>query len=266
MSSCGGAPPAARFARGFAIVAGFSSAARERKVSHPGGKAKQISAEHGGNDSAGRAARTRSGIGRPVTLGVMKHALAFPALCSVIAACAGCASDPAETAGGATSYIVVPQSRYAEAFDAACAAAREERLMPEVADRQSGTISTTPRPAGSVAEPWTWHELTASELVEGTLAFERRRAHFEFVPTGFRPAGVDAAAPLPGPSLPGAPRGESTTLSTNGGELELRVSVAVERQFRPGQQGSPYTRSMRDRKSTRLNSSHSLPSRMPSSA
>jgi hypothetical protein len=174
----------------------------------------------------------------------MKHALAFPALCSVIAACAGCASDPAETAGGATSYIVVPQSRYAEAFDAACAAAREERLMPEVADRQSGTISTTPRPAGSVAEPWTWHELTASELVEGTLAFERRRAHFEFVPTGFRPAGVDAAAPLPGPSLPGAPRGESTTLSTNGGELELRVSVAVERQFRPGQQGSPYTRSM----------------------
>ena len=174
----------------------------------------------------------------------MRNALAFPALCSVIAACTGCAGDPAATSASAPSFIVIPQSRYAQAFEAACEAARAERLSPEIADRQSGTISTTTRAAGSVAEPWTWHELTASELVEGTLAFERRRAHFEFVPTGFRPDRTDAAAPLSGPSLPGAPRGGSTALATADGAFELRVSVSIERQFRPGQQGSAYTRSM----------------------
>lgn len=140
--------------------------------------------------------------------------------------------------------IVVPRSRYSELFEAACEAAREERLSPEIADRQSGAIQTSPRPAGSLVEPWTWHELTAGEVIEGTLAFERRRAYFEFVPTGFRPVARDAATPLTGPALPGSDRAAPVSVESGEGELELRVSVSVERQFRPGFQGSPYTRSM----------------------
>jgi hypothetical protein len=175
---------------------------------------------------------------------LMRNALAISAVCSVIAAGVGCAGDPAATTPGAASFVVVARSRYAELFDAALEAARAERLSPEIADRQSGAILTAPRPAGSLAEPWTWHELTASEVVEGTLAFERRRAYFEFIPSGFRPERRDAAAPLIGPALPGSERAETAPIDSGDGELELRVSVSVERQFRPGYQGSPYTRSM----------------------
>jgi len=178
----------------------------------------------------------------------MQRWSAFPAVCSVIAACAGCAGDPAATSPGVQSFVVVPRARYDAAFEAACQAARAERLVPEIADRETGSIATAPRPAGSIAEPWTWHELTASEVVEGTLAFERRRAHFEFVPTGFRPDGTDVEAPLAGPVLPGSDRARSAratgTETNQGGEFELRVSVSIERQFRPGYQGSSYTRSL----------------------
>lgn len=148
--------------------------------------------------------------------------------------------------------VSVPKARYASAFDAACAAARAEGLVPEVADRESGTLETSSRLAGSVIEPWAWSDLTASDVIEGTFGYERRRAHFEFVPAGFRPASpsasADGSAPLAGPILPGSERGVGSDLPTSlpGGteEIEVRVTVSVERQFRPGYQGPAYTRAL----------------------
>jgi len=168
----------------------------------------------------------------------------------------GCASPSAGPA-----YLSVPRAQYAEVFDAACDAARAEGLTPELADRQSGVISTQPRAAGSVIEPWTWQDLTASDVIEATFGFERRRAFFEFVPAGFRPVAPEGSAPLAGPVLPGSEREVAPAISAEGdgvggqaagarggvpdaGALELRVSVSVERQFRPGYQGPAYTRAL----------------------
>jgi hypothetical protein len=160
----------------------------------------------------------------------------------------GCAS-PAT----GPSYLSVPRAQYEQAFLAACEVARSEGLVPEIADRQTGTISTEPRPAGSALEPWTWRELTASDVVAGTFGYERRRASFEFVPAGFKPlpgaGSADSSAPLAGPVLPGSERRVGTGLGADGspsatGDLELRVSVSVERQFRPGYQGTAYTRAL----------------------
>lgn len=137
----------------------------------------------------------------------------------------------------------VPRSEYQRAFDAACLVAREHGLTPETVDRQTGTIETQPRLAGSYVEPWAWQAQSAEDTLEGTLGFERRRARFEFVPIGFRASTPPAAAPLAGPVLPGSERGDPADLHRAPGDLELRVSVSVERQFRPGAQGSAWTRS-----------------------
>jgi len=156
----------------------------------------------------------------------------------------GCASSPS-----GPSYLSVPHAQYERAFDAACAAARDEGFVPEVVDRNAGAIESAPKFAGSAIEPWTWGEMTAGDVVEGTFGFERRRARFEFVPAGFRPAAPEGTAPLAGPILPGSERGKRSDLTRAAGDLEVgdlevRVSVSVERQFRPGYQGGAYTRAL----------------------
>ena len=169
----------------------------------------------------------------------MSSIRAFAAISSISAVIAGCASEPK-----GPTFVAVERSRYEATFDAVCAVAREEGLVPEVLDRRAGGIDTAPKHAGSLIEPWAWKDLTASEVVEGTFGFERRRAHFEFVEVGFRPSAPEGTAPLAGPVRPGSERGQGTDIASSEAGLELRVSVSVERQFRPGYQGPAYTRSL----------------------
>jgi hypothetical protein len=175
------------------------------------------------------------------------------AICALAAVLCGCASSGLDTSG--PSYLTLSRAQYEQVFLAACEVARSEGLAPEMTDRQTGTITTGPRSAGSVMEPWTWQQLTANDVVAGTFGFERRRATFEFVPVGFTPqptAQSAGAAPLAGAILPGSERGQGASLPSGlgaggaegEGTLELRVSVSVERQFRPGYQGTPYTRAL----------------------
>ncbi|MEY3141876.1 MAG: hypothetical protein RLY21_369 [Planctomycetota bacterium] len=156
-----------------------------------------------------------------------------------VSSVAGCASSPS-----GPTYLSVPHAQYDRVFDAACAAARDEGFVPEVTDRNAGAIESAPKFAGSAIEPWTWGTMTADDVVEGTFGFERRRARFEFVPAGFRPTAPEGTAPLAGPILPGSERGKGADLTRAEGELEVRVSVSVERQFRPGYQGGAYTRAL----------------------
>lgn len=199
-----------------------------------------------------RAARIARGIGRvrytrpmlPVPRNNARFAeiaVLVPGLALTLAAClSGCASTAVD-APEAPQFIAVPHARYQQAFDAACAAAREQGLVPELADRQAGVMDTKPRLAGSVIEPWAWRDLDASDVVEGTFGFERRRAHFEFVPAGFRPTPPEGTAPLAGAALPGSARVSDGAPPE---AWELRVSVSVERQFRAGYQGPAYTRAL----------------------
>lgn len=176
-------------------------------------------------------------------MGPIERICAISGLILATAAAGGCA-----TSSEGPSFVAVPRAHYQKAFDAACEVARSEGLVPEMADRQAGAVSTGPLHAGSLLEPWAWPDLTASDVVEGTFGFERRRAHFEFVPTGFKPAAPQGTAPLAGAVLPGSERGTGTDLSrADGGAdgpLELRVTVSVERQFREGYQGPAYTRAL----------------------
>jgi hypothetical protein len=163
----------------------------------------------------------------------------FVALAAVSVAGTGCASSP-----DGPAFVTVPHTRYDAAFDAACQATREAGLVPMLVDREAGVIETAPRFAGSVIEPWTWGEMTASDVVEGTLGFERRLARVEFIPVGVAPAAPEGTAPLAGPVLPGSERGVGADMTKVAGDVEIRVTVSVERRFEPGYQGSPYTRAL----------------------
>ena len=173
------------------------------------------------------------------TLAPMLRISVAAGILTTLAVISGCAHEPT-----GLGFITVERGSYELAFDAACEVSREEGLVPQILDRRAGSIDTGVKSAGSVMEPWAWQDLTAADVVEATFGFERRRAHFEFIEVGFRPLAPEGTAPLAGPVLPGSSRGTGTDVPNAIGNLELRVSVSVERQFRPGYQGPAYTRSL----------------------
>lgn len=161
------------------------------------------------------------------------------AACAAVLSAVGCASAPSGPA-----FVTVSSDRYEAAFEAASELAREEGFVPELADREIGAIETEPRYAGSALEPWAWTDMTGADVVTGTVGFERRRLRVEFVPAGFRPSGAAAEAPLAGPVLPGSERAARGDVPSVEGDIEIRLSVSVERRFQPGYQGSAYTRAL----------------------
>jgi len=96
-------------------------------------------------------------------------------------------------------------------------------MPPALRDRRSGVIETEAQIAGSVLEPWRTDNASAAQAVENTVAFQRRRARFEFTPAGFQEPPRD--------------------LTKVPDDLELRVWVFVERASTPGLRRSTWTRS-----------------------
>jgi hypothetical protein len=165
---------------------------------------------------------------------------------------AGCAGDDAQTSRGANdpppTVVVIDRADYARWFDAAVALSGEEDMPAELRDRDGGIIETRPKVAGSLIEPWDWPRGDLGEAVEATLSFERRRARFEFLPSGFQPeagfAVADDDARLSGRRTPGSTDPTAfgaVDLSRYDGPIEVRVWVWVERAFTPNLQRSPWT-------------------------
>ncbi len=137
------------------------------------------------------------------------------------------------TAGGcATSvgpaYLTIDSTAYAQAFDAAIAAARVNDMPPAMRDRRRGVIETTPSIAGSILEPWRGGNASLDQAMENTIVLQRRRARFEFTPATIRDAAAGGAPDLLGLS------GPPPDLTSFEGAVELRVSVVIERAYSPG--------------------------------
>ena len=142
-------------------------------------------------------------------------------------------------------YLVVPPDRYAEAFDAAVAAARDTGLPPAVRDRSAGVIETQSRIAGSLFEPWLFGEESLSQAAENTILFQRRRARIEFtIPSQPLPGIREATEPLPGATLPGRAALDPLDVTAADEPLEVRVKVFIERAFVPGLKPSSYSRTL----------------------
>lgn len=147
-------------------------------------------------------------------------------LAAVVAlAASGCAAQPQ------ADVLLIDAGAYREAFDAAVEAGRSQGMPPALRDRRRGVIETEPRYAGSILEPWRTDNETLGQAVESTIAFQRRRARFEFTAPRLRPDEPGGA----GPDLL-ATRSAAMDLTQYDGLLELRVMVFVERSYTPGLQ------------------------------
>ncbi|MHC4109424.1 MAG: hypothetical protein ACYSTY_15220 [Planctomycetota bacterium] len=165
-------------------------------------------------------------------------------ICALFAAAfvvTGCA--PA----GGPSYLTLGADRYDPAFDAAAQAAREAGMAPALLDRRHGTIDTQPVAAASIMEPWRGGNASFGQAVENTIAFQRRRARFEFAPVDQDGAGQRSELPEAlGPDLLGL-RTPQRDLTEYDGALELRVTVTLERAHMPGLRRSTWSRSLTTR-------------------
>ncbi len=161
------------------------------------------------------------------------------ALGGILALVSACASPPQ----GSSVAQIAPRS-YTNAFDAACAVAKEAGFRVVTADRQTGVIETAPAFMGSFVEPWEWDDMTLSQVGEASINFERRRLRFEFLPAGFQETASSPDAPIAGPAIAGSSRVKSADLARTQDALELRVVASVERRFQPGAQRNAWTRSI----------------------
>ncbi len=161
----------------------------------------------------------------------MKTLAAIGCQLSALLAAIGCASMQ----GPEQTYLRIDPAAYHEAFDAAVEAARRAGMPPTFRDRRRGLIDTAPSIAGSIFEPWRDDNATFSQSLESTIAFQRRRARFEFTP-------AESTEPAEGWD-PFGTRDDPINLASHDGPLLLRVWVWLERAHEPGFHRGTWTRS-----------------------
>lgn len=152
----------------------------------------------------------------------------------------GCASSEGP------EFLTIKAGSYHYAFDTAVDAAREAGFTSMVKDRRSGIIETDPKTSGSLIDPWQGGISSWDQAVENTISHQRRRARFEFVPVGFKPANHSEGS-ADEPDLFDSDQMDLDLTRTKG-NIELRVWVYIERAHAPGRRRSTWTRS----KSTRM--------------
>ena len=156
----------------------------------------------------------------------------------------GAISLPACMQGGCAGSqgpeaLIIDAADYQAAFDAASEAVRVQGMPPILQDRRAGVIETDARIAASLIEPWRNDNASFNQATENTLAMQRRRARFEFMPAG---SPQPQSAPVPtGPSVAIA-AASPVDLTHATGPLELRVRVFVDRAQTPGVRRSTWTR------------------------
>lgn len=158
-----------------------------------------------------------------------------PVVLLLVAVLGGCATPPSP----APQVLLIPTGQYATAFDAAVEAARARGLATGFQDRRAGWIETETAVAPSLLEPWGSGPSDFGTRANQTVALERRRVRFEFVPRGVDPSEPELDR-LPGADVLGleTPR----DLTEIPGPLELRVWAFTEQAFFPGLQVGTWTR------------------------
>lgn len=150
-----------------------------------------------------------------------------PLLLVFAVALTGCAPGP-------IGRLELRNVEYDRVFDAAVAALRDQRFTLDRVDRRLGVITTRPRAASSVIEPWKADNSTPGQAIESTLHYQRRLMRIEFLPLGgIEPATGAQAMPPFGQVSPAEPL---FIPAEHPGTLVLSVRCIVERSHRPGLQ------------------------------
>ncbi len=147
-------------------------------------------------------------------------------LCLIVTGCA----SPDSSIGS----IRVEAGDYDTAFDIAIETLRNERFRLDRVDRRSGVITTQPRNASSIAEPWQGDHATTSQATEATLHHQRRVVSVAFIPLPGET--VEATRLSSTPSLSAIDEMDSTTpIGEFNRPVRIMVQCWIERAHRPGQ-------------------------------
>ena len=146
----------------------------------------------------------------------------------------GCAARTGQVA----NPIAITTGEYDRVFDASVETLRQMKFTVDRQDRRFGVISTRPRIASSVLEPWETDHARPGQMVQATLNHERR-----IVRVFIKPAGAESAGAAENDS-------EQATATAEDGAADqgdamrdvaayrLRVKVVVERRQIPQVQPS----------------------------
>jgi hypothetical protein len=88
----------------------------------------------------------------------------------LLASIAGCSQAVPDV----SNPIPIATAEYDRVFDAAVLVLRDEHYVVARKDRRFGVITTEPRTAASVFEPWHTDNTTPAQTTESTLNFDRR--------------------------------------------------------------------------------------------
>jgi hypothetical protein len=132
---------------------------------------------------------------------------------------------------------------YEVCFEEVIRIASDSGMPAVVRDRAGGLVETAPRLCGSVFEPWRQDNADFNQTIENTIALQRRRARFEFVPASFVPPALSDSSALDGAALPGSTDDALFDVRGYQGPLEVRVWVYIERAFTPGLRNGTWSRS-----------------------
>ena len=164
------------------------------------------------------------------------------ALCTVVLLLmfTGCGTGEKATPGTSLSLSGL---EYDTCFEEVIRIASDSGMPATVRDRAGGLIETAPRLCGSIFEPWRQDNADLNQVIENTVALQRRRARFEFIPQSFIPPSITDPDALDGAPLPGSSSDDLFDVRTHDGPLELRVWVYTERAFTPGLRTGTWSRS-----------------------
>ena len=185
------------------------------------------------------------------SMGGNRVSVVFRRLFSALGACgvavflpllAGCGAAEKTTNGTSLSLSGL---EYDTGFEDVSRSAAESGRPATLRDRSGGLIETAPRLCGSIFEPWRLDNADMNQVIENTIALQRRRARFEFIPKSFIPSPITDPAVLEGAPLPGSSSDDLLDVRTHDGPLELRVWVYTERAFTPGLRTGTWSRAQR---------------------
>ena len=140
----------------------------------------------------------------------------------------GCAPKPGP------EVIRVSSAEYQHVFDVAMETARAAGMPAVFRDRRGGVIETDSNVAGSFIEPWRTDNASPEQVMENTIAYQRRKARFEFAPVS-----SESSGPIQEQETDDA---NTIDLTAFEGDMELRVWVFVERAHAPGYRRAAWSR------------------------
>jgi len=125
---------------------------------------------------------------------------------------------------------------YDQVFDTTKDALRSAGYLLDRVDRRFGIITSQPRDAGSVLEPWRDITATPAQALDASFNYEHRILRINFIPASgtTRTPPTQADTPAPIAQIEPQPQTTTTDITSYEGTLRIDVQAIIERAHHPG--------------------------------